>query len=296
MQYLVFDIGGTFIKYALMNEELDILEKDSVPTPLDTQENFVASLKNIYEEYKDQIDGIAVSMPGRIDPYNGYAFTTGSLLHSMETDLVKLFRQFTDLPVSFENDAKCAVLAELDKGALQGVQDGAVLVFGSGVGGGIVKDGKLHRGHNFAAGEFSFILGLNEQGKLGHFALSSNTMSLVRKVAKRKNVPSSTLDGKAVFDLVEEGDEDAYAALVEFCDTIVVQLYNIQYINDPEVMAIGGGISARQVFIDTLNDRIDVLETKLPFEMTKPRVTVCKYRNDANLIGALLHFKEYAIQ
>ena len=51
MQYLVFDIGGTFIKYALMNEELDILEKDSEPTPLDTQENFVTSLKNIYEEY-----------------------------------------------------------------------------------------------------------------------------------------------------------------------------------------------------------------------------------------------------
>lgn len=296
MQYLVFDIGGTFIKYALMEDDFNIVDRGSEATPLDSQENFVEVLKKIYDNYKDKIYGIAVSMPGRIDPFKGYAYTTGALLHSMETDLVKLFRQFTNLPVSFENDAKCAVLAEVERGALQNIKDALVLVFGSGVGGGVVKDGKLHRGYNFAAGEFSFILNKTRENKLEHFALSANTMSLVKKFAVRKNVPTQSLDGKKVFDLVENGDEDAIESLIEFCDTIVIQLFNLQYIYDPEVIAIGGGISAREVFIDMLTERIDVLESQLPFKISTPRVTVCKYRNDANLLGALIHFKENKIQ
>lgn len=63
MEYLVFDVGGTAIKYALMNDELEMLEKGSVPTPLDTLENFLEVIKSIYNRYSS-VDGIAMSLPG----------------------------------------------------------------------------------------------------------------------------------------------------------------------------------------------------------------------------------------
>ena len=73
--YLTLDVGGSAIKYALLQEDLTILEKSSVPTPMDTLENFIETVGKIYDQFQDQIDGMALSMPGIIDPERGYQYT-----------------------------------------------------------------------------------------------------------------------------------------------------------------------------------------------------------------------------
>jgi predicted NBD/HSP70 family sugar kinase len=77
MKYLVLDIGGSAIKYALMTEELEFIEKGKKPTPRDNIEHFIETVGGIYDEYKDDIKGMAISMPGVLDSKKGYAYTGG---------------------------------------------------------------------------------------------------------------------------------------------------------------------------------------------------------------------------
>ena len=75
--YLTLDVGGSAIKYALIQEDLTILEKSSVPTPMDALDHFIETIGQIYDQYQDQIAGMALSMPGIIDPERGYQYTGG---------------------------------------------------------------------------------------------------------------------------------------------------------------------------------------------------------------------------
>lgn len=113
--YLVFDAGGTFTKYALMDENAEILEKDKVPTPdyrTKTKEDYYAVLDGVVEKYRNRIEGIAISMPGMLDNKDGYCVTAGYLAYlagsTVGTELSKRY----GIPVSVENDGKCAALAE----------------------------------------------------------------------------------------------------------------------------------------------------------------------------------------
>ena len=158
--YLVFDAGGTFTKYALMNENAEILEKDKVPTPdyhTKTKEDYYAVLDSVVEKYKNRIEGIAISMPGMLDNRNGYCVTAGYLAYLAGSTVGTELSQRYGIPVSVENDGKCAALAEFWRGSLKGCTNGAVVVIGTGVAGGIILNGKLFRGNHFTAGEYSYI-------------------------------------------------------------------------------------------------------------------------------------------
>ncbi len=97
------------------------------------------------------------------------------------------------------------------------------------------------------------------------------------------------MDGRAVFDLVEAADPDAVATLDLFCARLAAFVYNVQVMLDLDVVAVGGGISARSSFIDTLVAKVDELFDASFIPLPRPAVRPCRYRNDANLIGALYH-------
>ena len=99
----------------------------------------------VVEKYQKQIEGIAVSMPGMLDSRKGYCVTGGMLAYFSEVPVVQLLEQRYKLPVTIENDGKCAALAEKWKGSLKDCRNGAVVVLGTGVGGGIIIDHKLYR-------------------------------------------------------------------------------------------------------------------------------------------------------
>ena len=155
--YLTLDVGGSAIKYALIQEDLNILEKSSVPTPMDTMDHFVETIGQIYDQYKDNIAGMAISMPGIIDPDKGYAYTGGALLYISKMNVVEILQKRCPTPITIGNDAKCAANAEIGYGNLQDIQDGAVVILGTGIGGCLIKDHKVHTGRHFSAGEFSFV-------------------------------------------------------------------------------------------------------------------------------------------
>ena len=91
--YLALDVGGSSIKYALIQEDSTILEKSSVPTPMDTMDHFVETIGTIYDQYKDRVEGMAISMPGIINPEIGYAFTGGALRYIDKMNIVDILKE-----------------------------------------------------------------------------------------------------------------------------------------------------------------------------------------------------------
>lgn len=290
MDKLVFDVGGSAIKYALMDNDARILEKGQEETPKDSLSSFLGVLERIYSKYVGKIDGIAMSLPGTIDSELGKIYAPGALLYNENVNLVEEMRSFTELPIVLENDGKSAALAEVWKGNLKNCDNGIVLVLGSGIGGGIIKDKKLWKGSHLFAGEFSFVMLESDFKMTNIFALKGSTRALIYDVASRKGVHPETLDGHQVFHMVEQKDEDALSALNEMCKYIAMQIFNLQCMIDPEKVLIGGGISKQEIVLIKVREQLELILATLPFDVPKPEIDTCKFYNDSNLIGALYNY------
>lgn len=137
-QYLLIDIGGTFIKYSLADEQARKISGGKVPTPLTNMDDLLAVIEGFAAPLQGQFVGCAISMPGRIDTRNGIAHTGGMLSAFMwEQPFAAQVKARLGVPVTIANDGKCAAAAEGWTGALAGVENGLVLVLGTGIGGGI---------------------------------------------------------------------------------------------------------------------------------------------------------------
>ena len=288
-KYMVLDVGGTAIKYALMDESYTFLEKGEVLTPQDTLENYLSTLENIIAPYRTEISGVACSMPGQIDAKNGYLFTGGYLdKYIHEFPIGPVLQERIGLPVTVENDAKCAGLAEVAKGALKDCRDAVVLVLGTGIGGALIKDGKVHGGHRFSAGEVSYLLLSddyeNDSCTWGD-ACGNNRM--IENVAKVLNVPKNSLDGRKIFAMANEGNEEVCRVLKEHFRKIAMQVYNLQVIYDPECIAVGGGISAQPLVLQYIQEGLDEIYRRRTMTVFPVNLVACEFRSDANLIGAL---------
>ena len=291
-KYLVLDIGGSAIKYALMTNEGAFLEKNKVKTPLDSIESFVEVIGKIYDHYKEQIKGIAISMPGVIDAERGYSHTGGFLTYNSDKEIVKILQERCPVKITVENDGNCAALAEVWQGSLKGCRDGVVIVLGTGIGGGIIIDGKVHRGRNFFAGEFSFIR--NNSGIKNNidnlWGMNNGSAALSKFFAEKKGLNPEDVDGFRVFESINSEDEEALELLEDFANNLAAQIINIQCILDPERVSIGGGISEQAILIDYINKKLEEQYDSIDFYV--PRITVqkCTFCNDSNLLGALYNY------
>ena len=299
-KYLVFDAGGTFTKYALMNEDAEILEKDKVPTPdyhTKTKEDYYKLLDQIVEKYRDRIEGIAISMPGMLDSKNGYCVTAGYLAYLAGSEVGTELSVRYGLPVSVENDGKCAALAEFWRGNLKGCTNGAVVVLGSGVAGGIIINGKLFRGNHFTAGEYSYVCTEAKTPEKidSYWGLNSGAQALAKMTAKYTGEEWQSYDGVRIFTLANNGDKKVLAGLKDYTDNLAIQIYNLNIFLDLDVIAVGGGISQQPLLHEYLQKSLDELVENNPIRKMSPYVPTpklvnCRFYNDANLIGALYHF------
>ena len=137
MKVMVFDVGGTGIKYSVMDEQLNRTDTGSTPTPADSQEHFLNTLREIYLPHKDEVDGIALSLPGFIDAEQGVVKGGGapSLAYNVGTPVGPRLAEVCGCRVWIENDGKAAAIAELERGVLKGCRNAAVFIIGTGVGG-----------------------------------------------------------------------------------------------------------------------------------------------------------------
>jgi predicted NBD/HSP70 family sugar kinase len=284
--YLAIDLGGTFIKYGLLNEKGQVLNDGKIPTPKNSYNLLIDAIIGLYNNCSTKIDGLAISLPGTVDVNEGIVYYGGSLRYLHEKNLKRDISEKTNIPVSVENDAKCAALAEYWNGVTQGHPNNVVLVFGTGVGGGVMVNGNLVRGHNLSAGEVSFII--DKYDKTPRiFGRSGSASEMVNKIAKEKNLAIN--DGQGVFEYINNLDEYAEKIFNEFCLNIAVQIINFQYILDPSIIAIGGGISEQPIFKKRIIDHIKLIEEASEFVIRTPKIEVCHYKNKANLVGALYH-------
>lgn len=284
---LVIDVGGTFIKYAYMKEDGTIDIKDSFSSKeVATLEEFIYKVKNLYEVKNNEIKGIAVSVPGVVNPNTGVieAITAFPYLKDIAlTDLIS--NACNNVYVSIENDAKCAALAQVWKGNAQGTKDAVVIVFGTGIGGAVIKNQKIHYGKHYMAGEFStMITSYNKKtGQIETLADLISTKKLCQLVADVLELEEESVNGEQVFSWAQI--PAVAQVLQQFYEDIAVALYNIQYVYDPEIICIGGGISKQNCLIEGIQKAIEEID-QTKKQIVKPKVCACKYFNDANLIGA----------
>ena len=294
MKYLCIDVGGTFTKFALIDEECHFYEKDKIPTKKDTLEEFVAMLESLYHQYEKEIEGIAICAPGMIDSDTGFMYNGGSIFCIKNINIVEILKNRCHVPVTIENDARCAALAEVWKGALSDCKNAIALIIGTAVGGAVIVDRKVLKGRNFMAGEFSYLFTdetrWQERSQL--LAESGGVPGLLKLVSQKKGIPEEKLTGEWIFSQANQGDTETLECLREYCRHLSVQISNYQFVVDPERIAIGGGISVQPIFLELIKEELRKLNQVFPYTMPIPEVVTCKFFNDSNLIGALyVHLK-----
>lgn len=321
MKCLVLDYGGSSVKYAVVGDDAAMSRNGTAPAPLNSLEEFLESVAALYESVKDEVDGIAMSLPGFIDPETGMHFGSGVYGDILKGKNVReLVRQRCGCNVSLENDGKCGALAEAWKGSLSDVKNGAVLVLGSGIGGGVIVDGKVLHGRNTTAGEFSFLL-TGRDGNLFDVGFTSvGIMGLTYKVCKLKNLdltiqdaaplmpvfdaaagsqypafdtPPQKIkaDGRQIFQWVAEGDPVATQVYREFLHSLAMICQNIQITLAPDRIVIGGGLSRSEMLLGDLREEIDRLcRGAMIDDVMKAEVVRSAYLNECNILGAMYNY------
>ena len=281
-RYLAIDVGGTEIKYVLTDRSAEIGEINAVKTDRDEGELF-NSLDEIIAPRINDINGIALSFPGKINADEGIAHTAGAFRWISDLDVKTILEEKYSKPVWIENDGKCGALAEFWKGNLSDVKNGVFIGLGTEIAGGIILDGKLYRGSFGCSGEFSSMLGRlknpdNEErfGKIGGY---------------KNLIGSYGSTGHEFFERYHSGDAGARNALKEYSRTIAAGIVNIQSVLDVEKFCIGGGISAEDVLIDEIRESLrEFVTVKSAEAISEPAIEKCRFGNASGCVGALYNF------
>lgn len=293
--FMVFDIGGSSTKWSIINEVGEFKESGKFSCPR-TAEEFFSELIKITNKMKVKYDvtGIAISAPGAVDSETGVIGGLSAIPYIHGPNFKEILKEGTGLNAEIENDANCAALGECWLGSGKDNNDLAFVVCGTGIGGAIVKDKKIHGGIHKHGGEFGYCSinfdFIDEKPKFTTWSKSGSTTALARNVAELKGLEEGSLDGVEVFELCSKGDEVALKEVNKYYFTMAVGIYNIQYTYDPEVIILGGAISEREDYVEEINNRLDIMMSGDLEGTIRPVLKTCKYGNDANKLGALCNY------
>ena len=289
MYYIVFDIGGTSIKYSIMNNDSEFIESDSIETPQQGEGKTQKILVDIINDYKTKHDikGVAMSVPGGIDD-DGYIHFMGQVIDLQDMYLNKYIKEHTGLNCVYDNDVNCVAMAEKSMGNAVDNKNFVCITIGTGIGGGVFINNQLYRGHRGMAGEFGINILEHRLSQLENipmrtFSRLGSTYNLIDRVNKLKN---TSLDGVQVFELAKE-DKDVQDLIEDFYFSLAIGIYNIVYSFAPEKVLLGGGISSRDDLIENINRYLKLLNTEILDMVT---IDTCKFQNNSGKIGALYKY------
>lgn len=280
---LSFDIGGTSIKYGLINEKGDIIQSYLAETEahlgghhiVDTVCSLTADMMK-----QNDLEGIALSTAGMVD------HETGTIIYANENipDYIGINWKETiesrfELPCEVENDSNCAGLAEAVRGAGTGHSHVLCVTVGTGIGSSLVIDRKIYHGSNNQAMEIGY---LNMSGTI--FEKKASTSALVKKVGSQSSSPAQ-VDGKMILKGAENGNKKYLTALDEMLDHLTYGLSHVIYTVNPDVLVLGGGIMEQEAFM------LPRIKEKLKNRLIEPvfsnlKIISAEFGNSAGMIGA----------
>ena len=311
MYYLGVDLGGTGIKVGVVDEQGKILGTAKCPTGVERGYGPVIAdmAKLCFEAVEkcnvsmDDVKAIGIGIPGIQDPATGLVpFCTNLGWH--QVPLVSEMHKYIDKPVFVDNDATVAGLAEYVAGVSAGASTSIFITLGTGVGGGIVVNGKPYSGPHGVASEIGHMITVagGEQctcGNRGCWERYSSATAIIREgrkfaaehpesgITKAVNGNLDAIEAKTIIDLAKAGDPDAVQLFDNYITHLCVGLVNLINLYDPEIIALGGGVSHAGQFL------LDAVNAKLPsmvFYKTMPyaRIELATLGNDAGIIGAAM--------
>ena len=298
--YIGIDVGGTNLKAGLVDEAGNIVKVERVPLDFQGPERFAEILAELSKRViQEKVRWVGVGLPGAVDG-GDVLFTTNIPMENVP--LERLFRKHLDLPLLLGNDADCAAVGEFFGGAGKGTRDFAVVTLGTGVGAGIIVDGKLRGGlASSEAGHMVIIqdgepcncgrrgcweryasaTGLIQQTKR---AMEAHPESLLHEIAAENGV-----EGRTAFQAAEAGDETALEVCRNYVNYLAGGLTSLINILRPEAVAIGGGVAAapERLLLEPLREAV----AKESFSRHGGRITKvlrAELGNDAGIIGAAM--------
>ena len=288
---ICIDLGGTAIKYGILEQESGALTCiGERPTPVG-RAAILDALCGIAKELqgeKPEAEAVCISSAGIIDSGSGIVLEANEDLMPdfTGTPIAETVSRRTGLPVHVENDVNCAALAEFHEGAAKGAESSLTLTVGTGIGGALISGGRLWKGHTFSAGEVGYI---HMEG--GTFEELGATSALVAAVASRTGEPADTLNGKIVFARAQQGDLVCREEIRRMCDILAKGIANLCFAFNPEVVVLGGGISAQeQVLRPLLEEGLD--RYLIPAIRRETRLSFASCGNRAGMRGAWYAWKE----
>lgn len=284
MEILTFDFGGSAVKYGVWNGS-QLHSKGSFTTP-ESWEKMKAALLEVFQKQETKLKGVAFSAPGVVDAQAKMIKGISAIPYIHHFNIYDELEELFQLPVTFENDANCAGLAEVYAGVAKGKKEVAFVVIGTGIGGAIFHEGKIVKGSHLFGGEFGLMY--LDQGKT--FSELGTAVQMAWRYCEEKGVAKDTYSGKQVFELAEAGDASAQAEVEKFYDYLTKGLFGIQFSLDPEMIIIGGGVSSKEGLLEELNSRMKMELERFGLKDFVPEIVTCAYQNDANLIGAAANF------
>ncbi|MGO5051511.1 ROK family protein [Lachnospiraceae bacterium LCP25S3_G4] len=286
--YICIDIGGTAIKYGMIDEKGHILYRES----MDTESaqgglHIMNKVKLIIKQYMgNEPKGICISTAGMVDPEKGEIFYAAPLIPNyagtkFKEDLEKEF----GIPCEVENDVNCAGLAERISGAALGSKVTLCLTIGTGIGGCILIEERIFHGFSNSACEVGYMHMFDSD-----FQTLGASSILSKKVAERKNDTTAYWNGIRIFENAKAGDEICIQAIEEMVDILARGISNICYVINPQIVVLGGGIMAQSEYLEEkINKALE--KYLLPNMLNCTCVKFAEHKNDAGMLGAFYNFR-----
>lgn len=297
------DIGGTTVKMGLFQADGEVVAKWEIPTRKENDGEFILpdiadSIQEKMKEHqieKEQVVGVGVGVPAAVQEESMVQATAN--LGWGYKEVKKELESFTGLPVKIGNDANVAALGEMWKGGGNGFKNMVMVTLGTGVGGGIILDGRILVGVHGIAGEIGHLTvneeetefcGCDRTGCLEQYASATGIVRLAKKKLEdcKENtiLEKASVTAKDVFDAVKAGDKVAQEVAEEFGAYLAKALNTIAIIVDPDIFVIGGGVSKAG---EILLDYIEKHYRKNALWATKEvKFALATLGNDAGICGA----------
>ncbi|MBD3949457.1 ROK family protein [Tuanshanicoccus lijuaniae] len=288
MSYLGIDIGGTFIKYALLDEQGEALTKTyRVKTHCTDTTNYI--LDQVIEicqtmQAKYDFDGVAVATAGVVDSTSGTITYAGYTIPEYTgTPIKKRVESVTNRCCTVINDVNAACLGEYWKGFVPDSrpQSMVCLTIGTGVGGAVLIDGHLYEGKTYMAGEVGYL-------PLPGGRMFQDMASTTALLAHAQEALGYRVSGEQFFALLNDKDEKARFVFDTFIDSLAQGLLTIHYLLNPEYIVLGGGVLAQSaIILPALKQRLSDIAIDKRFLTAK--ISAAQLGNNAGMLGALYY-------